>query len=1191
MPLENSPKIDQAQIQLDQLDGVAADQLVLKDGKDYADRFLTKVDQFQTKLESWGAPKDIREAQLQKLLEFLEEVDADNIEKAASALNKSIDEFIATLDIFDKKNASYAIQAGDSLSKIAPHCFDKEGVPLSWEKLYEANKALLGDDPNRIFPGQKLDMPEGYGYFPEIAGAPVLVFESQESADKPKKNESFVGAKDIVIDTNLLPKEPLLETEKARVDKALAEIKVLLPEKASNEIVRAYDELVRSGEKSPQEFLENLQKFSASLEEIKNEVEKGETVVSHGEIEKTIVRVMRKVPFLANFTPVGMVLGLTNSVLGTESATAKQRAIEGTKFIASIIPIAGNLVDITDGIYGLITGKRIGSGLTQSTGESLFSIGIGIGGMAIDILTAGTLGAPIKALLKALIKGGEKGGAKILAKALLKEMGAHLLEKSGAVFKKPLTAVADIGRALVVEPVKFVKGVFYDAPRALVKNRKAIVSGAANFIKHPIATSKEAVSSVVKGIKVWWNEGGGELENGKEKASDKDPVRGDREQKALDDLRAKDAELTERITTKEKERDGLTGDKKKVAGKELIRLGREQKEIRKQITKTEGVINALATEAAAADLAVAKKKKDMEDADKNSTPNEELSKIADELPAREAFLREVRSLDISSAKTKELERVVTRIDSEIARIDAVLENTKTLSSELRGSLERQKRLLGDERAMADLELQTRALPPKPNEETAKTEPIKKDLMERFRELSDKISDLLENLKSRLDVRGKMEAVGKSLKELKEKIPTLPDLNLRQKFSDRLRAFEERVENIKGRLRAKKNPDEIADTPSLEIPKPNAFRVGEEVYVKRTNGTVERGWVIEKINPDGKTCDLQNGKLRREGTPLENVWTIDALEKRRGGDLREDEAALLIQRKFEVLNKHTTLTQKEFSSLFLGPDAIKQQNVGNCYFIASLNGMRESPHFEAIIRTSMKRVVGGWEVKIPLGSPTAKPVKITPADLGPQKNPLFGKPDETGAIDQRKLLHPVDASLGYQILEAAFIKYKNGGILDRTKIEGGFGHRALLDLLGDNFSKRKISSGDVEYNPLNTNVGYSISSSFDRGTPFAQAKLTEFLDDYDSAKYIATVNTPPSVVGDRGRFKVGEIEFATGHAYSIVAVDKFRKEVAVANPWNTGEKIVLSYDEFMRAFNQVSAVRVSYKDLLENFEKIAAQKAA
>ena len=50
----------------------------------------------------------------------------------------------------------YVVKSGDSLSKIAKDVYD-DGK--KYMKIYEANKATIGDNPNLIKPGQKLALP------------------------------------------------------------------------------------------------------------------------------------------------------------------------------------------------------------------------------------------------------------------------------------------------------------------------------------------------------------------------------------------------------------------------------------------------------------------------------------------------------------------------------------------------------------------------------------------------------------------------------------------------------------------------------------------------------------------------------------------------------------------------------------------------------------------------------------------------------------------------------------------------------------------------------------------------------------------------------------------------------------------------------------------------------------------------
>ena len=50
-------------------------------------------------------------------------------------------------------SSTYTVQSGDSLSKIGTH------YGISWQKIYDANRDKL-DNPDKIFPGQELTIPQ-----------------------------------------------------------------------------------------------------------------------------------------------------------------------------------------------------------------------------------------------------------------------------------------------------------------------------------------------------------------------------------------------------------------------------------------------------------------------------------------------------------------------------------------------------------------------------------------------------------------------------------------------------------------------------------------------------------------------------------------------------------------------------------------------------------------------------------------------------------------------------------------------------------------------------------------------------------------------------------------------------------------------------------------------------------------------
>jgi len=70
----------------------------------------------------------------------------------AAATDASVAAAVATLGT----DRTYVVKSGDSLSKIAKEFL---GDAKRWPEIYEANKQLIGDNPNLIHPGQKLRIP------------------------------------------------------------------------------------------------------------------------------------------------------------------------------------------------------------------------------------------------------------------------------------------------------------------------------------------------------------------------------------------------------------------------------------------------------------------------------------------------------------------------------------------------------------------------------------------------------------------------------------------------------------------------------------------------------------------------------------------------------------------------------------------------------------------------------------------------------------------------------------------------------------------------------------------------------------------------------------------------------------------------------------------------------------------------
>lgn len=52
--------------------------------------------------------------------------------------------------------STYTVKSGDSLWKIAKQLY---GSGADWKKIYEANKDVIGSNPNLIYPGQTFTVP------------------------------------------------------------------------------------------------------------------------------------------------------------------------------------------------------------------------------------------------------------------------------------------------------------------------------------------------------------------------------------------------------------------------------------------------------------------------------------------------------------------------------------------------------------------------------------------------------------------------------------------------------------------------------------------------------------------------------------------------------------------------------------------------------------------------------------------------------------------------------------------------------------------------------------------------------------------------------------------------------------------------------------------------------------------------
>ncbi len=338
-----------------------------------------------------------------------------------------------------------------------------------------------------------------------------------------------------------------------------------------------------------------------------------------------------------------------------------------------------------------------------------------------------------------------------------------------------------------------------------------------------------------------------------------------------------------------------------------------------------------------------------------------------------------------------------------------------------------------------------------------------------------------------------------------------------------------------------------------------------------------------------------------------AYSEDMQQEKERGPVLINEAR---KRREKILEKKQLLRlskeeyEQYFSDVRANDRGFQQGNVANCYEVAALHAMSHSPNFELLVRSSMhRRSDGVWEVRIPLLDTSGKVFTISPEEMQEQKNPNFGQRKSQGAIDQRPVLRPVRASEGIRVLEAAYIKAKFGSV-NRRAAEYGYGADVFTHLVGQEncFEYHDQASW---YTNKQQEAAYAALENL----PDEEMQhLDSLLEDFDSGAYMVTVATSSKMKMMR-RLKIeivrevallrrlvrGEVRgyedivreawITSKHAYSVVAVDKKRRTVMVANPYDTSVQREFTYNQFKSTFSKISAVRINHAKLLRNMETL------
>lgn len=318
----------------------------------------------------------------------------------------------------------------------------------------------------------------------------------------------------------------------------------------------------------------------------------------------------------------------------------------------------------------------------------------------------------------------------------------------------------------------------------------------------------------------------------------------------------------------------------------------------------------------------------------------------------------------------------------------------------------------------------------------------------------------------------------------------------------------------------------------------------------------------------------------------------------------------IDRAKNYLEKHRTLSREDFSRFFWWSWSVLavrerffnglswitgkywQKNVWNCYLVASLRSLVQSPLYEHFVCTSVSydKEKKQFTVKIPLWCTRAKSYVITEKMLKPQKNRFYNPnkatPPQTVPLQQvkwdfqkkefvpltnkngtpilfrrnRSVLYPINAPKWLQALEAAYLlaaRMGNDWVFDRLKLESGLWSDALETLLWMN-------------NTDKWNILY-----FEKD----DHKIRNIFNQFHPLTHYVILGSKRLKDGDRFSYKVQwtNIKLYRNHAYTIIDTDPDKKTVTLVEPSEFTKPITLTYDQAVNNFHNLKYCKADYRN--------------
>jgi len=289
------------------------------------------------------------------------------------------------------------------------------------------------------------------------------------------------------------------------------------------------------------------------------------------------------------------------------------------------------------------------------------------------------------------------------------------------------------------------------------------------------------------------------------------------------------------------------------------------------------------------------------------------------------------------------------------------------------------------------------------------------------------------------------------------------------------------------------------------------------------------------------CLYRTGKSKKAADALQQaLTTMQGTLQKTQGDLVDAQNSLAAFQK----TKQTMIEHLLFPNGVSGIQ-FRQSNIGDCYLLSSIYGLSKNKKGQELLK-NMVTITDDGDFLVKFHN----------------QNPILVRAGELkGQSTQEGLKRTIYGDIGLQAIECAYGKYRSalsGGVnKSLLAIDGGLSSDALNVLGG-----------------LSSNTYGNVKGAFSKQGLSVSSLLDGIADNFGNR--IICVSTPPAKYGAVQATRRGETigwmdpkrQYICGHAYNVTNIDKTNKLVTVANPHNTMQQQMMTYDRFEKIFGRL-----------------------